>query len=154
MATPGFDDVRFTEFVYYVAEHQLDLQLDRYRDVLTLSLGLIAAALAAVAFVVVDKASWIDVAAAGLLTVGGVLSGIALFYGWDADVAPDAEELATSYDGDPELLRADATAAILATLRDNEIWLRRKMIMVRLALLVILVASIVGIGSKVVESRW
>ncbi|HEY2476330.1 MAG TPA: hypothetical protein VGI19_16200, partial [Candidatus Cybelea sp.] len=76
-----------------------------------------------------------------------------LFYGWDADVAPDAERLATSQHADSKLLRLDAVAAVLIALRQNEFWLRRKMIMVRLALLLIIVASIVGIGSKVVESR-
>jgi hypothetical protein len=46
----------------------------------------------------VDKASRVDDVAAGLLTFGGVLSGFALFYGWDADAAPEPETLVTTDD--------------------------------------------------------
>lgn len=118
-----------------------------------LSLGLIAAALAGVAFLLVDKASMVDDIAAGFLTFGGVLSGIALFFGWDADVAPDPETLAMTYEENPGLVRGAATAGMLMTIRQNEISLWRKMMLVRCALFVILSATVVGIASKVVKSR-
>jgi hypothetical protein len=115
---PGIGSVSQDPFVYEVAARQLDRQFDRYRDVLTLSIGLLAAALAAIAFLLVDKASNLDCIYVIGLAIGGLVA-LAVFFRSDASESPDGKAIALSYDSDPDLARATATGSVLLTIELN-----------------------------------
>ncbi len=150
---PGIGPVSPDPFVYQVAAQQLDRQLDRYRDVLTLCLGLIAVALAAIAFLVVDKATVLDDICGVILGIGASLAALALFFKSDARGAPDAEALAIGYETAPQLTRARASGAVLLTIKLNQGPLELKLAVAQLAMIIILAATAGGVGAKIVESR-
>ena len=117
-------------FVYDVAATALQRQLDRFRDVLTISLGLIAAALASIAFVLVGKMSRPDAILAGIVAFGGVIAlGTACF--WDPREAPNPLALSGVFETEPEYVTAFATAGVLKAIRENQRPLQIKMILAR-----------------------
>lgn len=149
---PVFGRISARPFTFQVAATQLEHQLGRFRDVLTLALGLIAVALGGVAIMLTEKATFWDDLSSGVLFVGGVCAGLALFP-WDADDAPDIRAIAYRYAVHLEEITALATATVMSAIASNEDPLRKKMIRVKVALIIILAGAIVGTISKVVESR-
>jgi hypothetical protein len=139
-------------FVYQVAATALQRQLDRFRDVLTISLGLIAAALASIAFVLVGQISPLDMVVAGILAIGGFVALATVCLG-DPQESPKPLTLAAVFEGDPRYSTALATASVLGAIRENSEPLRRKMSRARAALVIILIAAALGVYLKVVESR-
>jgi hypothetical protein len=139
-------------FAYEVAARALEHQLERFRDVLTLSLGLFAAALAGVAFMVVDNATHNDRMVAVALAIGGFVAFLAFFCWSDPSDAPNPKKVAELYDKAPMHARAFSTGAVLLAINENRPHLRIKFLLAKLALCIIIVASTFGVCLKVVES--
>src|SRR5579862_23247 len=107
-------------FVFDVAKTALEHQLERFRDVLTLSLGLIAAALAGIAFMVVEKSTASDMLVGIALAVGGVLALLAIVCWSDPIDAPNPQALAEVFDQSPLQMRAVATGSVLMAINKNK----------------------------------
>ncbi|MEO6913968.1 MAG: hypothetical protein ABI182_08130 [Candidatus Baltobacteraceae bacterium] len=94
---PGIGDSSVDPFVYQAVAQQLEHQLNRYRDTLTLGFGIIAVALASIAYLLTERATKVDDGLAAILMLGGILAAVAVAVHWDAKDAPDAEVLAAAY---------------------------------------------------------
>jgi hypothetical protein len=138
-------------FVFDVAKTALEHQLERFRDVLTLSLGLIAAALAGIAFMVVEKATNYDMAVGVVLTIGGVIALLAIVCWSDPLDAPNPQMLAEAFDHSPLQMRVAATGSVLMAINKNKPHLRTKFLLAKLSLFLILGAATFGVCLKVVE---
>ena len=149
---PDIGQVSTEAFVYTAVAQQLEHQLDRYRDTITLAFGLVATALAVIVFLLADRPDPDDKTMAVLLLFGAIVAVIVLAIYADPQDAPDAEVLATSYSLSPDIARGRATAAMLVAMRRNTKPLELKMLLVRLALVIILISGAAGVVGKVVES--
>jgi hypothetical protein len=136
-----------------VASRQLEHQLDRYRDVLSLSLGLLGVSVGGIAFLLVEKSSGLDDVLAVIFIVGGVFAAVALLFRLDAQDAPKAQLFANVYESNPDETRGLATAAILIAIDGNARNLKWKMRWAKLALLAVLIGTACSVPVKIVELR-
>jgi hypothetical protein len=101
-----------------------------------------------------DNATWLDKMVGMVLALGGALA-FAAFVCWaDPRDAPNPKKLAEVYDTAPIQARAFSTGAVILAIDKNRPRLRVKLVLAKVALAVVLVASTFGVGLKVVESEW